>query len=83
MDERQIQRVDLLKIDVEGKECAVLAGIRNDHWQLIQQVVVEAHEAHTGMSSAPEIIAVLTGKGFSVQTLPEDGLLTTIVYAKR
>ena len=83
VDEKQIREIGLLKIDVEGKECAVLAGIRDAHWPLIRQLVIEAHEVHSGVSSLPEILDVLVKRGYSVQTLPEEGLLTTIIYARR
>jgi len=33
--------IDLLKIDVEGSEEAVLQGIRDEHWPCIKQVVSE------------------------------------------
>lgn len=33
-----LERVDLLKIDVEGAELDVLHGIEQEHWPRIQQV---------------------------------------------
>jgi FkbM family methyltransferase len=83
IDEKKIQHIDLLKIDVEGKECDVLAGIRNDQWAFIDQLVVEAHEIHAGVSSAPQVLNMLTERGYSVQIMPENGMLTTMVYARR
>jgi hypothetical protein len=41
IDEKNIKNVDVLKVDVEGAEEAVLAGIREEHWARIQQVVLE------------------------------------------
>lgn len=41
VDEEGIDRVDLLKIDVEGAELDVLRGIEERHWPLIRQAVVE------------------------------------------
>lgn len=38
-----IQNIDLLKIDTEGSEKEVLAGILELHWPRIQQLVVEVH----------------------------------------
>lgn len=38
-----IPRVDLLKIDVEGSELAILQGVEEKDWQLIQQIVMEVH----------------------------------------
>jgi len=39
--EREVMQVDLLKIDVEGAEEAVLDGIAAEHWPRIRQVVLE------------------------------------------
>ena len=36
--EHQLARVDLVKIDCEGDELAVLQGLDQRHWPLIQQV---------------------------------------------
>jgi amino acid adenylation domain-containing protein/FkbM family methyltransferase len=41
MDQNGIQRVDLLKINVEKAELDVLKGISPQHWQRIRQVVLE------------------------------------------
>src|SRR5262249_12272544 len=40
----KIERVDLLKIDVEKSEFEVLEGIEEEHWPKICQVVVEVHD---------------------------------------
>lgn len=39
-----VPQVDLLKIDVEGSEWEVLAGIEPEQWKHIRQVVVEVHD---------------------------------------
>ncbi|REE96807.1 FkbM family methyltransferase [Thermomonospora umbrina] len=41
IDEHDIDRIDLLKIDVEGAETEVLRGIEERHWPLIRQAVLE------------------------------------------
>lgn len=38
-----LERVHLLKIDVERAELSVLEGISNDTWTKLDQVVVEVH----------------------------------------
>ena len=42
--EQSLDRVDLLKIDVERAELDVLRGIREEDWSAIRQVVVEIHD---------------------------------------
>ncbi|MFL9906607.1 FkbM family methyltransferase [Paraburkholderia sp. RL17-337-BIB-A] len=43
IDANGIDRIDLLKIDVEKAEGHVLRGIRQEHWARIRQMVVEVH----------------------------------------
>jgi 31-O-methyltransferase len=43
--EGALARVDLLKIDVEGAELDVLAGIQEPDWQKIGQIVIEVHDS--------------------------------------
>ena len=42
--ECNIERVDLMKIDVEGSELDVIRGIDDGDWQKIKQFVVEVHD---------------------------------------
>jgi FkbM family methyltransferase len=41
--EHAIQRIDLLKIDVQKCELEVIQGIDDEHWPLIRQIVLELH----------------------------------------
>ncbi|MFL5356592.1 amino acid adenylation domain-containing protein [Archangium sp.] len=41
IDEQGVERIDLLKVNVEKSELQVLSGIRKEHWGLIRQMVVE------------------------------------------
>ncbi len=44
IDEYALEVVDLLKIDAEHSEAAILRGIRAEHWPRIRQIVVETHD---------------------------------------
>lgn len=44
IDEAGIQALGLLKIDAEGSELDILAGIRDEHWGRIRQMVMEIHD---------------------------------------
>lgn len=39
--EERLERVDLLKVDVEGAELDVLDGIEPEHWPMVRQLAVE------------------------------------------
>lgn len=42
--ERELQHIDLLKVDVEGAEADVLAGVEDADWQRVKSCVVEVHD---------------------------------------
>lgn len=60
-----LDRIDLLKVDVERAEHLVLAGIEDDHWPLIGRVVAEVHDEAGRLA---DITALLGKHGFSVAT---------------
>ena len=64
INEHQIDRVDLLKIDAERCELEILRGISATHWSRIQQVVMEVHDQAGGMLD--QILALLNDVGFEV-----------------
>ncbi|MCW3072422.1 MAG: hypothetical protein JWO44_2312 [Bacteroidetes bacterium] len=81
--ENNIERIDLLKIDVEKSELDVLYGIDPEHWNIIRQIVIEIHDID---SRGMLITEMLKAKGFSViveqETLFQNtGILN--VYATR
>lgn len=59
--EQGIERVDLLKVDVEGAELDVLLGVEAADWPKIRQVVVEVEEFH---ERSRRIVDLLAGHGF-------------------
>ncbi len=44
IEQSGVERVDLLKVDVEGAELAVLRGIKAEDWQKIGALVAEVHD---------------------------------------
>ncbi|MDD5581040.1 MAG: FkbM family methyltransferase [Methylobacter sp.] len=60
--EQRIDRIDLLKVDVEGSELDVLMGIDKHDWQKIRQVVLEVEHFS---ERSQEVVALLVKQGFS------------------
>jgi len=44
LDEQPVDRIDLLKIDVQRSELDVLHGLDDRHWPLVRQIAVEVHD---------------------------------------
>jgi amino acid adenylation domain-containing protein/FkbM family methyltransferase len=80
--EEKVEHIDLLKIDVQRAEVDVLRGIDEEHWAMIDQVVMELHD-DPGTESAGrvgEITDLLEGLGFSVITEQDELLRETDRY---
>jgi FkbM family methyltransferase len=82
IEQEQLDRIDLLKIDTEGAEHEILAGIKPEHWPRIQQAIVEVHDGLPGVES---VVDILQSRGFHVT---QEKLLPTVdhlyvVYAAR
>ena len=73
--EEQIERIDLLKVDVQRAELDVLRGIDDADWAKIEQVVVEVHG-----SRRDEIAALLEAHDFAVDIEQESFLRGTDRY---
>ncbi|HEX6700328.1 MAG TPA: FkbM family methyltransferase [Gaiellaceae bacterium] len=58
-----IERIDLLKLNVEKAEPDVLAGIEDEHWPLVRQVTMQVHDAQDGVAA---VRAELGDRGFEV-----------------
>jgi amino acid adenylation domain-containing protein/FkbM family methyltransferase len=74
--EEQIDRIDLLKIDVQRAELDVLKGIKQADWHKIEQIVMEVHDAegHASAGRVREIETLLGMHGFTVWA-EQDALL--------
>ncbi|HSS49446.1 MAG TPA: FkbM family methyltransferase, partial [Thermoanaerobaculia bacterium] len=81
--EHGIDRIDLLKVDVQKSERDVLAGIDDEDWPKIRQVVIEVHDVEGRLR---EITALLEARGYEVAVEQERALAGTAlfdVYARR
>jgi amino acid adenylation domain-containing protein/FkbM family methyltransferase len=83
--EHRVQRIDLLKINVEKSEADVLAGIEDAHWPLVAQVALEVHDVDGRLDA---VVELLRARGFAVATekdwsLPGRASINHYVYAAR
>jgi natural product biosynthesis luciferase-like monooxygenase protein/FkbM family methyltransferase len=58
--EHDVERIDLLKIDVEGSEFDVLSGLQEPDWRRIKQIAIEVHSR----SILNRITSLLEAHGF-------------------
>jgi phthiocerol/phenolphthiocerol synthesis type-I polyketide synthase E len=83
MAETAVDRIDLLKIDVQKSEHDVLLGIADTDWPKITQIVIEVHDIRDQLST---IRHLLIEKGYQV-VVEQDALYAGSVmynlYARR
>ena len=68
---RGIRRVDLLKIDAEGSEWAIVDSMGDEDWEKVRQVIVEVHG---GARDAHKMLGVLAARGFRATRLPNPAI---------
>jgi amino acid adenylation domain-containing protein/FkbM family methyltransferase len=75
--QENIERIDLLKVDVEGAELEVLNGLNESDWSKVWQVVVESH----GSTDRLQVVTdILKRHGFQVEVAQEKLLRGTGMY---
>ena len=80
--------VDLLKVDVQRAEMDVLAGIDDEDWAAIRQVVLEVHDRAGGPTAGrvQAVVKLLAAHGYATVVDQEESLRGTdryMVYASR
>ncbi|HYW06680.1 MAG TPA: FkbM family methyltransferase, partial [Longimicrobium sp.] len=81
--EEGVERIDLLKVDVQRAEEEVLLGLGGDDWDKVRQVVVEVHDEGGRLG---RVVDLLEARGFRVAVEQEAELAGTHqfdVYAVR
>jgi FkbM family methyltransferase len=79
IDAHNVQRIDLLKIDVQRAEACVINGIREEHWPLVKQIAMEVHDESEAASSGrlQMLTELLRARGFRVTVEQEPHLSGT------
>lgn len=81
-----VMRIDLLKLDVEGSEIKVLAGVDSAMWNRIRQIVVESDGSN---ETTRLLVSLLDARGFkparvaASPLMEQRGLKNVLVYASR
>ncbi len=75
--ENGVERIDLLKVDVEKAELDVLQGIADEDWPKVRQVVAEVHDRDGRLR---EMVELLERQGFEVVSEQDDALLQSDLY---
>jgi FkbM family methyltransferase len=74
--EANIEHIDLLKIDAEKSELAILKGIQENDWPKIKQMVLEVHS----VKEVEVIIQMLKQKGFEIKVEQEGQFTNSGVF---
>jgi hypothetical protein len=64
VEQHGIDRIDLLKVDVEGAELEVLAGLRPDHREMVQHAAVEVDTRRADLAA---VVGLLADAGLRVE----------------
>ncbi|WTR28426.1 FkbM family methyltransferase (plasmid) [Streptomyces canus] len=75
--EQGIERIDLIKVDVQKSERQVLDGIADEDWPKIQQMVLEAHDAD---GEVARIVQLLESHGFQVKAEQDELYVGTDIH---
>lgn len=74
--QESISKIDLLKIDVEGAELAILKGIDQEDWIKIKQIVIEGHNQH----ELTTITSMLSSNGFNIKVIEDKYLKSAGIF---
>ena len=83
IQEQGVERIDLLKIDVQKSELDVLTGIEEHDWPKIRQIVIEVHDLGGRLN---EITSLLNHHGFKVEVEQDamyEGSVLYNLFAKK
>lgn len=84
INEQNIEKIDLLKIDVEKSELDVLLGIKDEDWSKIEQIVVEVHNINNRVETIQNLLKKYE---FFHQVVEQEPVMECLnirtIYAKR
>jgi FkbM family methyltransferase len=75
--EQQIERIDLMKIDVQKSELDVLNGLREEDWPKVRQLVIEVHDIEGRLAHTKDL---LERRGYHVVVEQDDHYENSMLY---
>ncbi len=78
IQEYNIEKIDLLKVDAEKCEWEILNGLTENDWKKVKQIVVEVHDQKN--EQLPKIQKLLTENGFNLSFSQEEALENSGLY---
>ena len=73
-----LREINLLKVDCEGGELECLLGVKEGHWSMIQQAVIEVHDQDGALRRLCERLSLM---GLTEQVIEqEEALRSTSLY---
>lgn len=81
IEQNNIQKINIVKIDVEGHELQVLKGITSEHFNIIDSFIIEVENYRPGYLQ--EILNILTQHKYNIQIIDEDKKWCIVVASKK
>lgn len=66
--QKEIKKIDLMKVDAEGAELDILKGINKVDWNIIKKLVIEVHDVGNNLS---DITDLLEQNNFTIKLTPD------------
>lgn len=83
ISENNIERIDLLKIDVQKSELDVIKGIKENDWPKIKQIVIEVHDMQGRLGQIKDLLRMRNYNVISEQENLYESSTIYNVYAVR
>lgn len=64
----KLEKIGILKIDIEGEEFSVIKNIKPDTWNLIENIILEYHDFRGNNHN--DLENIIRSKGFSIEHFP-------------
>ena len=77
IENQNLIKIDLLKIDCEGNELKVLEGINDNDWKIIKQLIIEVHDIDGRLDT---IVNILKKQNYHIDIEKEDSMKNTRLF---